>query len=157
MTTPAAQAPAIPALPRATTSVSPPRGIRIPFATRAWTTPQLLTLALAGAWVLVAIVFLLARSGLSSDVRAAAQTIGHDSEPSVLYARQIGLSQADMHASVANAFLLGPGNDTDAWRPTSRSVRPSLTTWSMLRRTSHIPVKEIRFRRSERVSSSIRI
>ena len=65
--------------------------------------------------MLVAIVFLLARSGLS-DVRAAAQTIGHDSEPSVLYARQIGLSLADMHASVANALLLGPGNDADSWK-----------------------------------------
>jgi hypothetical protein len=71
-------------------------------------------LALGGTWLLIAVLFLLARSGLS-DMRAAAQTLGRDSEPSVVYARQIGLSLANMHASVANAFLLGSGNDSDAW------------------------------------------
>ena len=91
------------------------RTLRLQVATRTRTTPQMLMLALGGTWVLIAIVFLLARSGLS-DVRTAAQTIGRDSEPSVLYARQIGLSLADMHASVANAFLLGSGNDADAWK-----------------------------------------
>ncbi|MBV9894080.1 MAG: hypothetical protein JO020_07920, partial [Chloroflexi bacterium] len=90
------------------------RTLRLQGAARDRTTPQLLMLAMGGTWVLIAVVFLLARSGLS-DVRSAAQTIGHDSEPSVLYARQIGLSLADMHASVANAFLLGPGHDADAW------------------------------------------
>jgi len=90
------------------------RTLRLQGAMRARTTPQLLMLALGGTWLLIAIVFLVARSGLS-DVRNAAQTIGRDSEPSVLYARQIGLSLADMHASVANAFLLGAGNDADAW------------------------------------------
>jgi len=69
--------------------------------------------ALGASWLL-AVLFLLARSGLS-DLRAAAQTLGRDSEPSVVYARQIGLSLANMHASVANAFLLGSGNDSDAW------------------------------------------
>ena len=115
MTTHAAQSTAIPAIPRDTASVHAPRRISVRFSARAWTTPRILTGALVGAWVLVASVFLLARSGLS-DVRAAAQTIGHDSEPSVLYARQIGLSLADMHASVANALLLGPGKDADAWK-----------------------------------------
>jgi hypothetical protein len=88
--------------------------LRLQAAVRARTTPQILMLALGGTWLLIAVVFLLARSGLS-DVRAAAQTLGRDSEPSVVYARQIGLSLADMHASVANAFLLGSGNDADAW------------------------------------------
>jgi hypothetical protein len=90
------------------------RTLRLQTAARTRTTPQLLMLALGVTWLLIAVVFLLARSGLS-DVRAAAQTIGRDSEPSVVYARQIGLSLADMHASVANALLLGSGKDADAW------------------------------------------
>ena len=90
------------------------RTLRLQTAARARTTPQLLMLGLGATWVLIAVVFLLARSGLS-DVRGAAQTIGRDSEPSVVYARQIGLSLANMHASVANALLLGAGNDADAW------------------------------------------
>jgi hypothetical protein len=90
------------------------RTLRLESAARARTTPQLLMLALGAIWLLIAVVFLLARSGLS-DVRDAAQTIGRDSEPSVVYARQIGLSLADMHASVANALLLGSGKDADAW------------------------------------------
>ena len=115
MTTPAVPSTALTAIPRHTATTHPRRRFSIGLAVRARTTPQILTLALVGAWALVAIVFLLARSGLS-DVRAAAQTIGHDSEPSVLYARQIGLSLADMHASVANAFLFGPGNAAAAWK-----------------------------------------
>jgi hypothetical protein len=77
-------------------------------------TPDILWLALGSSYVLVLVLFLVAHSGLS-DVRAAAQTIGHDSEPSVVAARQIGLSLANMHASVANALLLGAGRDADAW------------------------------------------
>jgi hypothetical protein len=88
--------------------------IRIQRSARARRTPQLLMLALGVGWVLVFVLFLVARGGLS-DIRNAAQTIGYDSEPSVLYARQIGLSLADMHASAANAFLLGSGNDAAAW------------------------------------------
>jgi len=65
-------------------------------------------------WVLVLILFLITFSALN-DVKSAAQTIGRDSEPSVVAARQIGLSLANMHASVANALLVGPGQDTDAW------------------------------------------
>jgi hypothetical protein len=115
MTTPAVPSTALTARPRSTAKARPERRFSLGLAVRPRTTPQILTLALVGTWALVAIVFLLARSGLS-DMRAAAQTVGHDSEPSVLYARQIGLSLADMHASVANAFLLGPGNDADAWK-----------------------------------------
>src|SRR5215471_134201 len=103
------------AVPVPQVAIAGPRTLRLQAVVRARTTPQILMLALGGTWLLIAIVFLLARSGLS-DVRNAAQTIGRDSEPSVLYARQIGLSLADMHASVANAFLLGPGNDADAWK-----------------------------------------
>jgi hypothetical protein len=115
MTTPAVQSTAINAVPRGAAAVHPQPRLSVPAWARVKTTPQVLTFALVGAWVLVALVFLLARAGLS-DVRGAAQTMGRDSEPSVLYARQIGLSLANMHASVANAFLLGAGNDADAWK-----------------------------------------
>ena len=81
---------------------------------KARTTPQILWLALGATWLTLLALFLIARSGLS-DVRAAAQTIGRDSEPSVVAARQVGLSLANMHASVANAFLVGEANAADSW------------------------------------------
>jgi hypothetical protein len=90
------------------------RTLRLRRALQARNTPTVLMGALAGTWLLVLLLFFVARAGLT-DIRSAAQTIGHDSEPSVVAARQIGLSLADMHASVANAFLLGAGHDTDAW------------------------------------------
>ena len=78
------------------------------------TTPQILWLALGASWLLTLLLFLVSFWGLQQ-MRAAAQTIGRDSEPSVLAARQIGQSLANMHASVANAFLLGAGHDQEAW------------------------------------------
>jgi CHASE3 domain sensor protein len=90
------------------------RARRLQLSLRGRATPQVLWLALGATWFLVLVLFIVARSGLS-DVRAAAQTIGRDSEPSVLAARQIGLSLANMHASAANALLVGPGSDAASW------------------------------------------
>jgi len=97
-----------------TTTTTAGRALRLRAALQARQTPDILLAALGAGWLLVLVLFLVARSGLG-DVRAAAQTIGRDAEPSVVAARQIGLSLADMHASVANAFLLGAGQDADAW------------------------------------------
>jgi hypothetical protein len=114
VTVPATQAPT--AVPNARTNgaVAPGRAIRPLQRLHVRHTPDILWLALGSTYVMVVVLFLVARGGLS-DIRAAAQTIGHDSEPSVVAARQIGLSLANMHASVANAFLLGSGRDADAW------------------------------------------
>jgi hypothetical protein len=107
-------------IPRAPTVLRVPR-----LSLKARTTPQILWLALGATWILVLVLFLIARTGLS-DVRAAAQTIGRDSEPSVVAARQIGLSLANMHASVANVFLVGPGGAADSSWSTYQQERQTV-------------------------------
>jgi hypothetical protein len=98
----------------ATIAARPSAAPRINVSLRDRATPDILKLAIGASWLLVLVLFLIAFSAVN-DIRAAAQTIGKDSEPSVVAARQIGLSLANMHASVANALLVGPGKDADSW------------------------------------------
>ena len=77
-------------------------------------TPGTLMGALVAIWVLTLATFLLARADLTAAADAAT-TIAGTAEPSVVNARQIASSLTDMHAHVANAFLLGFQEHSDDW------------------------------------------
>jgi hypothetical protein len=86
VTTPLARTATAAAAPRLSSAAAVDRARQLRKALRARETPDLLMAALGASWLLVLVLFLIARSGLA-DVRAAAQTIGRDAEPSVVAAR----------------------------------------------------------------------
>ena len=101
-------------------------------------TPGTLMVALGGIWLLTLITFLIARNGLL-DARAAAETIGRSAEPNVINARQIASSLTDMHAHVANAFLLGFRERSDDWDIYERQRATVAQTLALAQQTNTDP------------------
>jgi hypothetical protein len=88
--------------------------------------------------LLTLVTYLIARNGLI-DVRTAAQTIGGGVEPNVVNARQIASSLTDMHARVANAFLLGFGEHSDDWDVYERQRQAALSALALVQQNNTSP------------------
>jgi hypothetical protein len=98
-------------------------------------TPGTLLVALGAIWVLTLLTYLIARNGLI-DARTSAQTIGRADEPNVVNARQIASSLTDMHAHVANAFLLGFGEHSDDWDVYERQRQTVASTLALVQQSN---------------------
>lgn len=62
-----------------------------------------------------ALLFGLAAWWLYADLRAAVQTVGRDTVPSIVAAQQIRAKLADANANLVNVFLTGAGMDSPSW------------------------------------------
>jgi hypothetical protein len=101
-------------------------------------TPGRLWVALGAIWLLTLLTYLVARNGLI-DARTSAQTIGRNDEPNVVNARQIASSLTDMHAHVANAFLLGFGEHSDDWDVYERQRQTVASTLALVQQNNTAP------------------
>ena len=101
-------------------------------------TPGTLLVALGAIWLLTLVVYLIARNGLN-DARTSAQTIDRADEPNVVNARLIASSLTDMHAHVANAFLVGFGEYSADWNVYERQRETVASTLALVQQNNVAP------------------
>jgi hypothetical protein len=101
-------------------------------------TPGTLLVALGAIWLLTLVMYLIARHGLI-DARTSAQTMDRTDEPNVVNARLIASSLTDMHAHVANAFLVGFGEHSGDWDVYERQRETVASTLALVQRNNVAP------------------